>query len=273
MAFKGQEGNKVVQKERELWTGIIPVKVVAINPSLDQMHKMGLSETPNEPIYVTDKTDDAGNAYKMIRIDVWVENEAFGIKTKLAIFTENRLSTSLDTGKVEYINDFGRTAWAPPDTVPQDKWFKDKGTRVAYRGEGQLIKFMEAWLNADTEKDELAVDNWKAIFTGDFSELAALIPLFGTKNTLKVMLMVTVTSDSKYFQGVYPKYFARWNNDSTNGWANFVNKANNQKKKMNLPNGFWSLELKKFVIPTADNTGDAAAIDQSVDHTKAEKYF
>lgn len=271
MAFKGNAGKVTVQKERELYTGIIPVRVIAINPTLDQLHKLALTDSPNEPVYITDKTDESGNAYKMLRVDVWVENDSLNIKTKATFFIENRISSSKDTGKVEYINSYGETAWSLPDTVPTERWFKNVNPRLAYRGEGSLMKFLKSWLNSG-DTDELSVENWTAIFKGDYSELQELVKLFGKENIVRVMLIVNVNDKGSYFQGVYGRFFARWNNESTTSWTKFLSKLNNRGQKANPVDGFWSINFQKFEPPLPDSAVSSPVAEEP-SMAKAKTFF
>ena len=45
----------VVIEEAKRVTGIIPYRVVALNPTLDELHKLGMTYVKQEPVYTSDK--------------------------------------------------------------------------------------------------------------------------------------------------------------------------------------------------------------------------
>lgn len=254
MAFKGNEGQVVVNRELKLWVGIAPMSVLAVNPSLDELQtNLGIN-FQNELQYITDKVDENTQAqYRNIRLDFWLGNEQLGIKTKVSFFIDDRDNLNKAGTTKEYINAFGRTVKAQvtnPD-FSGFKWFQQVGVRPSKPGEDDLIRFIRAFLNIGP-KDEAVIEDWKSIFNGDISEIKKLVAHYGKTNTLKVMLMVT-NKDGKYFQSVYPGYFAVWNSTSLKAWKDHIEKYDSTNDRYwNKPKGEYSYQLKEFIIPVAD---------------------
>lgn len=274
MKVQGNVGQTTVQEDIKLYTGVVPVQVVAICPSLAECHELGMTYVQEEPNYVTDKDDD-GVPYTQIRIDFIVSHIETKTLSKVSFFVDNRQFISNDGTKMQYINDFGKVAWGTPDTPPDSAaWFDaTKGARPAYRGEAELINFLVNWLNINL-KSAIVVEDWPRIFKGDFSELRDLLKVYGD-NKVKVMLIV-FEKDGKFYQNVYSKYFARWNNSNLLAWKKFVDKPGTAgNKPPNQPkNAYWTYELKEFdinsvAVPDAEPTPEEL-VERSA---KATKFF
>ena len=267
MGFNSNSSDEKVFKEIKLYTGLHNVKVVAINPSKEQLEEMGF-KPQNAPSYIT--TDTTGdNTIIKLRLDFHVEGkDAEGqlIKTKVAFFLEDRYRTNRDGTKAEWINDFGRTAWSAvgtPEVSPSGLvWFKSETARRSHVGEADLHLFLVNWLNIGPD-DEAKMDNYLALFKEDYAELRSILA-GNIDNEERVMLTVR---DSKY-QSVYNKYFDRASNKRTNYWDSHVKSqtANGYALKEDYQNDF---TFKEWAEPTTT----AASAAQGSEDKKEEDPF
>lgn len=178
-----------------LFTGIAPVKVVAVNPNLGELASIGVN-MKTEPNYSVDMGDKTG------KLAFWLHNDEHNFTTRLEILTGNANRKESSTGKFQITNNYGQVTWAAkPDSAPD--WFKSDGVRRTYPGEEILIDFVKAWANIPND-GECYFDTIDDIFQGKVDELKTLVTSL-KDNKLRVMLGV---KDGKY-QQVYNKCFGR----------------------------------------------------------------
>ena len=224
MGFNSNPSDEKVFKEIKLYTGIANVKVVSINPTKKGLEKLGY-KPQNDPVYLTTETieEENGGTKTKLRLDfhlIGESPEGDKIMTKVAFFLENEYRLNKDKTKSEWINDFGRTAWSEDgksEKAPTGlTWFKHETARQAFMGEADLHLFLINWLNIGPD-DEAKMDNFKALFDEDYSELNGLLKT-NIDNEIRVLLNVR---EGKY-QSVYSRYFDRASNKRTNYWASHI---------------------------------------------------
>jgi hypothetical protein len=177
----------------QLYSGISNFNVIAVNPTLTELHALGIN-VKSEPNY---QVEFSGEEY--FKLVFWVKNE--DLTTRLEILMQAKEKVS-KTGKNQWLNNIGQDVWS--DDVPTYEWFKNKETaRKAYTGEETLINFVKAWANV-AYGDEVTFDTMDKIVRGDVTELKALIAMLSNN---QVRLLVGV-KDGKY-QNVYLKCFGR----------------------------------------------------------------
>lgn len=218
----------------KLYTGLADVQVVAVNPSKEEAEKLGIN-MKNDPTYVT--TDEtSGN--KKVRIDIFVKSDKTGRTDKMTFFLEDVTKESNSTpGNKQYINDFGQSTWAssPEEATSRtDKngnaWYKADGIRLATSGEVELVDFIKGLLNIG--RDQVAkLDNVKALFTGNVSELTGIFKKFSER---KIQVLYTVReNDGNWYQGIYGRYFSRAGNNKTTYWAKHFEGSTNRPNYQN----------------------------------------
>lgn len=152
----------------------------------------------------------------------------------MALFIQNKARTGAQSGKIQVIDKYGRTAWVTKQELdthsipvysngPADL---DKDYRPAYVGEEELMKFVRTFLGIPTvtvwdnnlrkmvpnpkvkpEECECRFDNLENIFKGDFSEIQNTLGLM-PNNKLQVLLGVRTDIESgRLYQAVYTKNF------------------------------------------------------------------
>jgi hypothetical protein len=187
----------------QLYTGLANLKIVAINPTFDEIKAMGIN-AQKEPEYLTQT--DKGDA--KLRIDFYLGSTnpaiTFSKSLKTSLWLENRVRTNKEGTKVEWINKFGSNAWSKGlEDEPSYQWFSAEGQRKAIVGETDLANFVKAWANIDP-KDQAIFEDINALASGDLKEVLSLYKAIPT-NSVKHLLGV---KDGKY-QTVYTKFFAR----------------------------------------------------------------
>ena len=175
-----------------LYSGLTNMKVLAVNPTMAELHGLGIN-VKQEPNYSVTFSDQDYN-----KIVFWVGNTDAKVKVEILMQPTTRTS---QTGKKQWINSFGATTWS--DEAPTYDWWKSDGQRPSYVGEETLIEFTKAWANV-AAGDEVSYDNIVSIASGDVSEIKALATAL-MNNEVRILVGV---KDEKY-QTVYTKCFGR----------------------------------------------------------------
>jgi len=177
MAIQSNNSEEVVSGGGiTLYTGIAPVSVVAVNPSLDELSDLGIN-LRNEPEYKVTLNEEDYN-----KLVFWLKSDVPGLSftTRFEIL----MQSSAD--------------------VPAYDWWKNPDkTRKAYVGEDTLINFTKAWANV-AAGGEVSFDTIDAIAQGDVKELQEYVKVLSA-NKLRVLVGV---KDGKY-QAVYNRHFGR----------------------------------------------------------------
>ena len=209
----------------KLYTGAENFKVVAVNPTKEELEKMYDRELNFTPEYVgTTKVSDADGEREVpqVRLDFFLANEDNSITTKLQFYVANTHHKS-STGKFKCINSFGKDAWLDEDsvkskTMPSNmSWYNPDGVKVARRGEVELISYLVNLLNLPFNLDKVSdvseayaridKDEWTKIFAGDVTLLREIVG--GTNNKIGVLLGVKTKGDGKLVQGSFNKHTLR----------------------------------------------------------------
>ena len=192
MAIQSNASTEEVVGGMKTFSGLTNVKVIAVNPTMADLHALDIN-VKQEPNYDVSFSDQD---YK--KVIFWLNNPDGNFK--LEILMQNTPRTS-QTGKFQWINKFGSTTWSQDE--PTYDWWKKEGERKAYTGEETLINFVRAWANV-ASGDEVCFDTITAIANGDVREIKGLI---GTLQDNEVRVLIGVKDDK--YQQVYTKYFGR----------------------------------------------------------------
>jgi len=239
MAFDVNTQQESVQIK--LYTGLADFRPVLINPTKDQLSSIGVN-FKEEPSYAS-VDPDTGD--KKVRIDIWgevlgeVKDNAVKFYSKLTFFLDSTEKLS-STGKYEYINEFGDTAWVEEGVDPSTvyNWYtQSTKNRKAKNGEGLLISFLKKFLSVG--KGQIAkIDNINLILDGNIKELA---PLFPSNNTRKIQVLLTVKEyDSNFYQNIYSRYFGNAGSTNVKWWKKHLESQTTSIMYQN------SLLLKEF---------------------------
>lgn len=271
MAITGNSSSTETVKTFNLYTGIGKAKVLAINPNLEELNKLGFNFT-NEPEYLS--TDE--NGVQKLKLQFFITNpEKEDLKTNIPYFLENRDRTNKTGDKFEIINNLGQTTWAASveeatnrTNAKGEKWFSDKGARVAKVGEPALINLLVNWINI-TPGNEVYLDDINSLITkGNVKELRDLLTNSTYKdNTFNALYKVRDTGDKQY-QTVDSNVFDRGFR-STSYIKEFEKYAKKQEESGYPIKDIWTYEFQvynhKAVTPDTTNNGYESTITGSED--------
>lgn len=307
MAIKGKISTGASNYSKKI--GVSEFKIVAINPTHEQMKELLKFDGINAPKY--SKEDEDGN--KQIVLSFYMQDvndpDAPSIPYNITITKKDNFSEG--TMKYQYINSIGNTSWAKDDadlkylasnlnsnegyrTAMQS--FLKRSYRVAKPGEEQLYSFLLKYTNLDIRdvEAELSYD-LKKFFNENFKELEndlksykentiTLVYTINTKKTAEVVNEETgeVTPASlKEFQGLYSKalpsgwsvYFSK-NPGKKSTWVDTqLEKFGNEIRGKYGCKGFFSLESPARAYDPKENPmNDGSSIHQS-EEVGAENTF
>jgi|TARA_R100000329_G_scaffold85529_1_gene72298 hypothetical protein len=193
MAIKSNDSNVEVSGGGvKLYSGLGNFKVIAVNPTMAELHDLGIM-VKQDPNYFVDL-----NGTEYFKLTFWIKNADLTTRFDILMNGSERVS---QTGKNQWINSIGQSTWS--DGEPEYDWFKKEGLRKALTGEETLINFVKQWANV-ANGDEAYFDSIAKIVKGDVTEVKALVKLLENN---EVRLLIGV-KDGKY-QTVYTKVFGR----------------------------------------------------------------
>jgi hypothetical protein len=280
------QGNVRKKLNKQLFVGWSEAKVCLINPTQEELDKFGVT-LEEEPEYIGENDEGIETA----RIDFWMEDVKNGYKYKKSFFleninAENKPKEGEEEGfkrKTQYINQVGDILWAETKKDLSEKFTKfrtkvkgssdeyeiygDKVSRIAKKGEGDLMDFVKKWTS---ECDFYDVDtnillDMKRIFAGNFNELkqeingkyTLVVDKEGNEHpsTMVNVLEVKVVDGEdgpKEYQNVWRRSVAGWQMKSirnTKFTEDNIAKWIKEGKGKNNPNGVrWLKNYEKLAI-------------------------
>jgi hypothetical protein len=200
MAIQSNSSDVEVVGGIPLYTGIAAMSVVAVNPTLGELNAIGV-KMKTEPQYTG--IEFAGNETTFNKLAFWVHNEEFGFTTRMEMLVTGEERPISKSGKYQWVNKFGQSAWGKENPSNTYDWFKDEDVRRSYSSEEILIDFIKAWANVPNG-GECGLEAPADIFSGKVDELQQLVMAL-KDNKVRCLLGV---KDGKY-QQVYTKCFGR----------------------------------------------------------------
>lgn len=203
MAIQGEAREK---KDFSPEIGLFEAKVVAVNPTKEQLEKLLGTTIEKEPEYIG---EDA-NGKKRVTVVFYLQD----VKTKkiknVRFYLKDVVRTNKDNTKTQYINQLGGTSWTDSEENLPD-WFKNGSPRPAHEGEEQFYKFASAWLNGlkkNTPGATLEFD-FKKLINGNVKEITEQIggKFEGTVVVLSTVRKVDSDGDSKEYEQIYNQEF------------------------------------------------------------------
>tara|TARA_R110002096_G_scaffold423189_1_gene630149 strand:- start:48 stop:794 length:747 start_codon:yes stop_codon:yes gene_type:complete len=194
MAIKSNTSDQeVVGGGVKLFSGLGNFNIIAINPSMAELHAIDI-KVKSEPNYYVEF-----NGEEYFKLTFWIKNA--DLTTRMEILMQNKERVS-QSGKNQWLNAAGQSTWSN-ESPSYDWWKNPESSRKAFTGEETLINFIKSWANV-AYGDEVTLDTMSKIVKGDTTELKSLVTALGGN---QVRLLVGV-KDGKY-QSVYLKVFGR----------------------------------------------------------------
>ena len=277
MAFAaGKQSTEGTSVKR--YIGVAPVKILAINPSKQELEKLYNTELEKDPEYVSiTEVGEDKHKVETVRIDFIVNTvpekcDNIDFMSKVSFFIRNEYRYNRDKTKVQVIDKYGRTAWV---TIEQAKKREipmysngpanlDADYRPVFVGEEDLTNFLKEYpnipnvmkyvnnkwvMNTNTSDSEARLESIKNYFKGDFTELRNAVAL-QPDNKIKVLFGVKTTDDNRQFQAVFTQMFLR--NNVTN-YSRLDKELNERKQAGAYPTTeFQVCELKEYTVEATD---------------------
>lgn len=240
MAFGEIKNTEVSVQSFTRYIGIMPVKVLAVNPNKKELTEIYGREFTEEPNYLGEveyehPVTKQVSKVKTVRVEFIVANEELDFKGKVSFYLTDTpwISTS---GKCKVIDKYGRTAWVTAEQF-QNKEIPQYANGPAnissdytpcMRNQEELIEFLKyyfgipevmrydngTWVEVDdTTSCEVYLEKIKDYFKGDVSEIKNAIAT-ATANKIKVLVGIKMTNGNTY-QDIYTGKFMRNNAVST----------------------------------------------------------
>ena len=226
-------GKQSEETSFKLYKGVAALNIIAVNPTKSEMEKITGRTMDNEPEYVG--KDDNGN--DTVRLTFWAKtaadskvNNGIEMTTSFSFILTKKQRVGANSGKVQVIDKYGRTAWATKEdiaskSIPQYSSGPaniDKDYRPACDGEEYLVDFLIQWLNIpgpavykdgkwvmkeDPSDSEVSL-NLGDLFKGNVKEIAELIKL-ATNYAVKAAIGIRTTDEGKQYQQVFTRKFVK----------------------------------------------------------------
>lgn len=240
MAFKGQATSE--NTGFKMFNGVGSFYVRGVNFNKQEMTEFFGREITTEPTFV-DEVEINGRMVKRVNIAIYLElvpneyKDADGnfinFKTVLYISLVNTPVVGSASGKIQVIDNYGRTAWGTPSEV-------EAGSKIMYangpakialpykkvrRGEETLIQFLIAYLNVpstvkringiivdktgeELEKCEASIPYIENLFKGDFSDLKSDFSIL-KDNKVKLLVGIKTTEEGKQRHTIFDRVFMK----------------------------------------------------------------
>ena len=284
MAFaKGNESKEGVVIKH--YVGMCPVKIVAVNPTKEELSKIYGHEVTNERNYVTE-VERNGKTLKQVMISFIAQpakikdkdEEVPNITVPIVFYIANDYIYNGDKSKVQIIDKYGRTAWATVEEVKEHKIpvYKNGPAHIdtdyhpALIGEPAVVEFLKKYLNleeveyfnreagkyiqnANPDNCEASLSEIGEYFKGNFKELKNIIG-YQPDNKIRVAFGVRKADDGRLFQVIYNKIVNKLRNTN---YAAIDASIQQDKKNGGLRNTEYSVEpLHEYDVEATDFNKD-----------------
>lgn len=214
------EGNKREDNGSFLKVGLAKCKVLAFNPTKEQLEKILNVDLKQDPEYVdedvvTDEETDKTVTSKKLRLNVWLEEVTTSMKICLRLTLIDKVQMS-KTQKVRYIDNKGNTSFYMENEERLQDFMKENTHWEGRVGEYELMEFLKAWQNKiDRRTISDFTFNWADLVSGKPKELNSWIGS-DYEGEVLVLLCVKVAIDTneetgektiKEYQEVYNRNF------------------------------------------------------------------
>jgi hypothetical protein len=218
----GNASDKQVLKNVPIITGLVTAKILAINPTKEQLEKYLDTVIEKEPEYTNielkqpDGSTKISNKvtilYKASPV-VTLHKDGVAVKERIEIvrtfdiFTQPTMEVA-STGASKTINSKGVTTWSSIDKIRANekmKWFIHEPLQECLVGQEIITNLMREYLNIDPKDNVLFADITK-ICSGDVTELRKYVAAFPNN---EFIMYLDVKEGDKPYQIVYTKCFSR----------------------------------------------------------------
>lgn len=166
--------------------GFFKARLLAINPTLEQITLFQDISNMKEPEYIKDYTDSKTDIkYDQVVNTIWLQAvDENNVDIPGAIFSKkfpiiNKPRVNKEGNNKQFINNIGNCTWAADANAlkdPKYAWFTKREYREALTGEEKFYGFFQKWLSLDWADPETELSfNMQDLFKGRFKELQKLL--------------------------------------------------------------------------------------------------
>lgn len=214
------------------YVGVASVKVLAVNPTMEEWNKITGGNMQKEPEYISTNNEGVKQAKITLLVQTDPKKTIGDIDTIIPVtFWFRKLPVQgSQSGKYQIIDKYGRTAWATEEEVKNKAIPQytngpaniDADYRRVVAGEEAFTNFLKAHLNIpavsytdrngnvvkhpNSSECEARLDNIMKIFDGDFKEIKTILG-YQKDNYSKMLFGVKTIEDGKEFQDVFMECF------------------------------------------------------------------
>jgi hypothetical protein len=139
--------------QKKMYTGFFSGRVIAVNPTKEELSEILGFEPKEEPVYI--ETNKFNNKEQAL-ITFWMEiDHPEKIKMSHTFYLINEVAVGRNSGKTQFVNQSGSYSWVfqKEDLVSWFRNFEDKNgeiideceVRPAIQGEADLYSFLRSW--------------------------------------------------------------------------------------------------------------------------------
>lgn len=243
MSIKGRDKN--IGNVTQL-IGIADAKVVAFNPSKEELEKILNTELKDERNYVNVDQYRDGRLFTIghFVLEVSVDGKSYYTSVRIPLSKDlNRLGKDGD-GSFVFFNkrmnvqfrkgaDEGEALAKITDNEKMNWWYDQKPVVTSKVGQADFYNFLFKWLNLkDIETVHDAVD-WDKLVNGNFKVIQDTVR-DNPENMIKVLLTVREADNGQLYQEVYSKEFWKYS-DNQEKIKKFIEHESEDGKQYNLP--------------------------------------
>lgn len=263
----GKDNSQDSSTSFDVYEGIDPVTIMAVNPTAAEMEKIFGNKPKEEPVYIGES-----NGVGYVRITFVLNNPTFEKPIMVPFFLRNEGKIS-QAGKRKVMDIYGRTAWVTPEelsshAIPLDK--NGNPCRISnnytpcYNGQEELVNFLRAYsgipkvekfennqyvgLIDNPEDAEVTLLKINDYFKGDVSELKEIIG-YNPNNRVRVCLYKR-ENGGRYYQAIFVDRFENPNVKSDEWFVKEIAKQQEGGKYQGIE--FWTGAFKKFEVKPTD---------------------
>jgi hypothetical protein len=187
-------GNKREDNGTFLKVGLAKCKVLAFNPTKEQLEKILNVDLKQDPEYqdedtVTDEETGKTTTSKKLRLNVWMEEVTTNMKVCLRLTLIDKVQVS-KTNKVRYVDTKGNTSYYIESEENLQDFMKENSPWKGRVGEYELMEFLKAWQNKiDRRTISDFTFNWSDLVSGKPKELNSWI---GSEYEGEVLVLLCV---------------------------------------------------------------------------------
>ena len=202
----------------QLYTGLVSMKIVAVNPTLEELKTRLGKPAEKEPVYVSevDSKRTPGTPVKQTRLEFHFE-AAIDLERGIAepIVARNSLFTRYEYIPGMMINRFGRFAGSNNPEALEKLSESDGQPLPAFDGEMDVMMLLESICNPK-KGEEFRLDYRKQLFFNGYLDELRNTLRTAAKNSVQCLLGVQTDANGRHYQTVFRNVVAGWQTSYAN---------------------------------------------------------